>query len=258
MGVKHLSSAQARPVAVVTGAGRGIGRAISLELASHGCRVVLNHSQKESSDAATALCEEIQQMQMDAMVIQCDVRQVDQVQGMFDKIKAEFGPVDILINNAGIKRDKLLLRMTEQELDDVLDVNLKGTFNTTQAALGQMLKHQRQGRIVNITSIVGQIGNSGQASYAASKAGIMALTKSVAKEVGRKGITINAVAPGFIASTDMTKDLSTEKLLANIPLGRLGEPWEVASLVRFLALDPGAGYVTGACFTIDGGAATVL
>lgn len=237
-------------VAVVTGASRGIGRAIALALAAEGARVVVNYA--SSSASAEAVAAEIAELGSQAITLQADVSQPDQVEAMFSAVLDKWGRVDVLVNNAGIARDALLLRMKLEDWQAVLDLNLTGVFLCTKAASKVMLK-QRSGRIVNLTSVVGEMGNPGQANYSASKAGVIGFTKAVAKEFASRGVTVNAVAPGFIA-TDMTADLKVgEEVLKLIPLNRYGQPEEVAGLVRFLSADPAAAYITGQVINIDGG-----
>jgi 3-oxoacyl-[acyl-carrier protein] reductase len=237
-------------VAIVTGASRGIGRAIALELATHGAYIIVNYA--SSSRAAQALVEEITSGGGQALALQADVSQAEQVDALFNSVMEKCDRVDILINNAGITRDTLLLRMKLEDWQAVIDLNLTGVFLCTRAASKIMLK-KRSGRIINITSVAGQMGNPGQANYSAAKAGVIGFTKTVAKELASRGITVNAVAPGFIA-TDMTSKLSnTEEILKFIPLNRYGQPEEVAGMVRFLAADPAAAYITGQVFNVDGG-----
>lgn len=236
-------------VAIVTGASRGIGRAIALALASEGANVVVNYA--ASSTAADEVVAEIAQMGSSAVALQADVSQSEQVDAMLKAVTEKWGRVDVLVNNAGITRDTLLLRMKPEEWQAVIDLNLTGVFLCTRAVSKLMLK-QKSGRIINIASVAGQMGNPGQANYSAAKAGVIGFTKTVAKEVASRGITVNAVAPGFI-STDMTKDLKSDEILKFIPLGRYGAPEEVAGLVRFLAADPAAAYITGQTMNVDGG-----
>ncbi|WP_017652869.1 3-oxoacyl-[acyl-carrier-protein] reductase [Fortiea contorta] len=237
-------------VAIVTGASRGIGRAIALELSQYGASVVVNYA--SSSGAADSLVAEISGAGGEAIAIQADVSQAEQVDALFNTVIDKFKRVDILVNNAGITRDTLLLRMKPEDWQAVIDLNLTGVFLCTRAASKIMLK-QRSGRIINIASVAGQMGNPGQANYSAAKAGVIGFTKTVAKELASRGITVNAVAPGFI-STDMTSNLSnTEEILKYIPLGRYGQPEEIAGMVRFLAADPAAAYITGQVFNVDGG-----
>ncbi len=236
-------------VALVTGASRGIGRATALNLAQQGASVVVNYA--SSSDAAAEVVGEITAAGGSAVAIQADVSQAEQVDKLIGETKDKFGRLDILVNNAGITRDGLILRMKPQEWQAVIDLNLTGVFLCTKAASKIMLK-QRRGRIVNITSVAGQMGNPGQANYSAAKAGVIGFTKTVAKELASRGITVNAIAPGFI-NTDMTSDLSSEEILKLIPLGRYGKPEEVAGMIGFLAGDPAAAYITGQVFNVDGG-----
>ena len=224
-------------VAVITGASRGIGRAIAFELASQGAVIVVNYA--SSSGAADTVVTEITAAGGQAIALQADVSQGDQVDTLVKAVMEKFQRLDILVNNAGITRDTLLLRMKPEDWQAVIDINLTGVFLCTRAASKIMLK-QRSGRIINITSVAGQMGNPGQANYSAAKAGVIGFTKTVAKELASRGITVNAVAPGFIA-TDMTSNLShSEDIIKFIPLGRYGQPQEVAGMVRFLAADPAA------------------
>jgi 3-oxoacyl-[acyl-carrier protein] reductase len=237
-------------VAIVTGASRGIGRAIAIELASQGAIAVVNYA--NSSAAAEAVVTEITAAGGQAIAIQADVSKGDQVDTLVNAVMEKFSRVDILVNNAGITRDTLLLRLKPEDWQAVIDLNLTGVFLCTRAVSKIMLK-QRSGRIINITSVAGQMGNPGQSNYSAAKAGVIGFTKSVAKELATRGITVNAVAPGFI-TTDMTSDLNNpEDILKYIPLGRFGQPEEIAGMVRFLAADPAAAYVTGQVFNVDGG-----
>ncbi|MDZ8107469.1 MAG: 3-oxoacyl-[acyl-carrier-protein] reductase [Nostoc sp. DedQUE12a] len=237
-------------VAIVTGASRGIGRAIAIELATQGAIVVVNYA--SSSAAAEAVVTEITTAGGQAIALQADVSKVEQVDALINAVMEKFSRVDILVNNAGITRDTLLLRLKPEDWQAVIDLNLTGVFLCTRAVSKIMLK-QRSGRIISITSVAGQMGNPGQANYSAAKAGVIGFTKTVAKELASRGITVNAVAPGFIA-TDMTSDLNnTEDILKFIPLSRFGQPEEVAGMVRFLAADPAAAYITGQVFNVDGG-----
>lgn len=238
-------------VAIVTGASRGLGAAIALELASSGANVVVNYA--ASAGPAEEVVEQIKALGMRAIAVKADVSQEDEVTALFKAAMDEFGQVDVLVNNAGITRDGLMMRMKTQQFNDVISLNLGGVFQCTKAAFKAMAK-KRSGRIVNIASVVGQIGNPGQANYAAAKGGVLGMTKANAKEFSTRGVTVNAVCPGFIAS-DMTKDLNLDGIITMIPLGRLGEPSEVAGMVRFLALDPAAAYITGHEFNVDGGIA---
>ncbi|MEH2199829.1 3-oxoacyl-[acyl-carrier-protein] reductase [Nostoc sp.] len=237
-------------VAIITGASRGIGRAIAIELASQGAIAVVNYA--SSSAAAETVVTEITAAGGEAIAIQADVSKSDRVDALVNAVMEKFKRVDILVNNAGITRDTLLLRLKPEDWQAVIDLNLTGVFLCTRAVSKIMLK-QRSGRIINITSVAGQMGNPGQSNYSAAKAGVIGFTKSVAKELATRGITVNAVAPGFIA-TDMTSDLNNpEDILKYIPLGRFGQPEEVAGMVRFLAADPAANYITGQVFNVDGG-----
>ncbi|MBH8576907.1 3-oxoacyl-[acyl-carrier-protein] reductase [Nostocaceae cyanobacterium CENA369] len=237
-------------VAIVTGASRGIGKAIALQLATEGANVVVNYA--SSSAAADNVVAEITASGGQAIALQADVSKAEQVETLLNTVIEKFKRIDILVNNAGITRDTLLLRMKPEDWQAVIDLNLTGVFLCTRAASKVMLK-QRYGRIINITSVAGLMGNPGQANYSAAKAGVIGFTKTIAKELASRGITVNAVAPGFIA-TDMTSNLNnTEDILKYIPLGRYGQPEEVAGMVRFLAADPAAAYITGQVFNVDGG-----
>jgi len=238
-------------VAIVTGSARGIGRQIALELARQGCRVVINY--RVSAAKAESVRDIIQREGHEAIAVRADVSDPAQAQHLVESALQSFGTVDILVNNAGISRDNLLLRMSEEDWDAVLNTNLKGAFNCCKAVQRTLLR-KRSGRIINVSSVVGITGNAGQANYAAAKAGLIGMTKSLAKELGARNITVNAVAPGFI-DTEMTARLPKDvvaKALAQIPLGRLGRVEDVAALVTFLASDR-AGYITGQVFRIDGG-----
>jgi 3-oxoacyl-[acyl-carrier protein] reductase len=236
-------------VAIVTGASRGIGRATALQLAAQGAKVAVNYA--SSSGAADAVVNEIKAAGGDAIAIGADVSQAEAVEQLVAAVMNQWGRIDVLVNNAGITKDTLLLRMKLEDWQAVIDLNLTGVFLCTKAISKIMLK-QKSGRIINITSVAGQMGNPGQANYSAAKAGVIGFTKTVAKELSSRGITVNAVAPGFIA-TDMTNDLKAEGILQFIPLGRYGQPEEVAGMIRFLAADPAAAYITGQTFNVDGG-----
>ncbi len=237
-------------VAIVTGSTRGIGRAIAEELARQGARVVISG---RNAELANTVAEAIRQNGGEAIAIPADVSQMSDAQKLIQETVKHWERVDILVNNAGITRDNLLLRMSEEEWDTVLQVNLKGAFNCTKSVTRQMMK-QRYGRIINITSVVGLMGNAGQANYAASKAGLIGFTKSVARELASRNITCNAVAPGYIQTdmTDALDDAVKEALQQQIPLGRLGEPQDVARVVAFLCSDAAA-YITGQVINVDGG-----
>jgi len=238
-------------LALVTGAGRGIGRAIALELAKNGFDVAVNYNR--SSEQAEALCEEIKALGVNAMAFQADVGDSEQVKKLFAAIKDAMGTVSVLVNNAGITRDTLLVRMKPEDWQAVLTTNLNAAFYCTQAAVRDMAKN-RWGRIISIASVVGLTGNAGQANYAASKAGIIGFTKSVAREYAARGITANAIAPGFI-DTDMTEVLKPdmkEAILKSIPAGRMGSPEDVAKAVAFLAGEASS-YITGQTLAVDGG-----
>lgn len=238
-------------VALVTGGGRGIGRAIALALADAGADVAVAVSRDLA--AAEGVAEEIRAKGRRAIASQTDVSSGTATEELVAAVVTELGRIDILVNNAGITRDGLIMRMSEEDWDVVLDVNLKGTFNCTKAAVKRMIR-QRSGRIVNVTSIMGITGNGGQANYAASKAGIIGLTKSTAKEVGSRGITCNAVAPGWV-QTQMTEHLPealAEQVLKQVSLGRLGKPEDIASAVLFLSSEASS-YITGQVLVVDGG-----
>lgn len=238
-------------IALVTGASRGIGRAIALRLAEAGATVVVNYAGNVKA------AQEVESMIVDAggkaMLIQADIANTEAVDDMIKNINKEYGKIDILVNNAGITRDNLLMRMKESDWDDVINTNLKGIYNSTKAVSKFMMK-QRSGRIVNMASVVGLTGNAGQANYAAAKAGVIGFSKSMAKELASRGITVNTVAPGFI-ETDMTAVLADqvkEELVSRIPLARLGNAKDVANAVMFLVSDE-ASYITGQTLNVDGG-----
>lgn len=237
--------------ALVTGASRGIGRSIALALAEAGANVAVNYSGSET--AAQAVVEEIKQLGVQAFAVQANVGQTEQAENLIKEVTNVFGRIDILVNNAGITRDNLIMRMKEEEFDQVIETNLKGVFNCLKSVSRPMMK-QRYGRIINISSVVGVLGNAGQANYVAAKAGVIGLTKSSARELASRGITVNCVAPGFI-DTDMTRELSEDlrdKMIQDIPLARLGQPEEIAKVVVFLASE-GASYMTGQTLHVDGG-----
>ncbi len=237
--------------ALVTGASRGIGRSIALQLAEEGYNVAVNYA--GSKDKAEAVVEEIKAKGVESFAIQANVAKGDEVKEMIKEVVSQFGSVDVLVNNAGITKDNLLMRMKEQEWDDVIDTNLKGVFSCIQKVTPQMLR-QRSGAIINLTSIVGAMGNPGQANYVATKAGVIGLTKTAARELASRGITVNAVAPGFIVS-DMTNALSDDlkdQMLEQIPLKRFGEDTDIANTVAFLASDK-AKYITGQTIHVNGG-----
>ncbi|QNI93758.1 beta-ketoacyl-(acyl-carrier-protein) reductase (KR) [Synechococcus sp. A15-127] len=243
------STALTGQTALVTGGGRGIGRAIALALAESGMEVVVNYS--SSAAAAEEVVELITASGGKAYALQANVAMEEDVDGLIKTVLERSGRLDVLVNNAGITRDGLLMRMKTSEWQAVIDLNLTGVFLCSRAVARPMLK-QKSGRIINITSVVGLMGNAGQANYAAAKAGVVGLTRSTAKELASRGITVNAVAPGFIA-TDMTKDLDADAILRDIPLGTFGTQEQVAGAVRFLATDPASAYITGQVLQVDGG-----
>ena len=240
-------------IALVTGASRGIGRAIAVTLAANGATVIVNYN--GSKDAADAVVEEIKAAGGNAVSYGCNVSDFEQCGQMITEIIKEYKHLDILVNNAGITRDGLLMRMSEEDYDAVLNINLKGCFNTIRHASRQLLK-QREGKIINISSVSGILGNAGQANYSASKAGVIGLTKSVARELASRGINVNAVAPGFV-TTDMTEAMTEEAkkaLISQIPLQRTGTTEDIAQAVLFLA-SPASNYITGQVLSVDGGMA---
>ena len=240
-----------KKTALVTGAGKGIGRAIALALAKMGVLVIVNY--RGSKEQAEETVQKIREMGQEAEAYPCDVSDFQAVETMMKTIVSKYGRLDILVNNAGITKDGLILKMSEEDFDKVVDTNLKGTFHTIRHASRQMIR-QTSGRIINISSVSGVMGNPGQANYAAAKAGIIGLTKTMAKELGSRGITVNAIAPGFI-ETDMTAVLSEsvqQNIQAQIPLGHFGKPEDVAAAAAFLASEE-AGYITGQVLCVDGG-----
>ena len=245
------SSRLAGKVALVTGSARGIGRAVALELASEGADIAVNYL--TSADAAEATVGEIKALGVKAVAIQADVSDAEQVNNMVSTVVEKLGDLSILVNNAGLTRDGLVVRMSQDNWKEVIDSNLTGTFNCLQRCAKHMMK-KRYGRIMNLSSVVGIEGNAGQANYAASKAGIIGLANSVAKELGSRSVTVNTIAPGFI-ETEMTQELSEDRqqmILNQIPLGRFGSPEEIGKLTAFLCSDDAA-YITGATIRIDGG-----
>ena len=248
-----MSEEKLTRAAVVTGGSRGIGRAVCVALAKQGCNVVVNYCHGEAAAAETAaLCKELG---VEAVTVQADVSTAEGCKKLFEEAVNAFGRVDILVNNAGVTRDNLILRLSEEDFDTVLNANLKGAFLCCKEAARRMVR-QRYGRIVNLSSVVGLRGNAGQTNYSASKAGLIGLTKSLAKELASRNVTVNAVAPGFIVTdmTDAVPEKVKESVLGNIPERRFGQPSEVASLVAFLASDDAA-YITGQAIEIDGGLA---
>lgn len=246
-----MSEALKGQTALVTGASRGIGRSIALGLADLGANVAVNYAGSEA--AAAEVVEAIRAKGVSAIAVKSNVGRTEETDAMVKQVLETFGRIDILVNNAGITRDNLIMRMKEEEFDQVIETNLKGVFNCLKAVTRPMMK-QRYGRIINISSVVGALGNPGQANYVAAKAGVIGLTKSAARELASRGITVNAVAPGFI-DTDMTRELPEdmrEGLLGGIPLARLGQPEEIAGVVAFLA-SSSASYMTGQVLHVDGG-----
>lgn len=238
-------------VALVTGGSRGIGRAIAIALAEKGAKVAINYAGRE--DAANETVSIIQKNGGEAIAIKANVADYEEVEQMVKRVVETFGSLDILVNNAGITRDNLILRMKESDWDDVINTNLKGVFNCTKAVTRQMMK-QRGGRIINISSVVGVAGNAGQANYVAAKAGVIGLTKTTAKELASRNITVNAIAPGFIETemTDALGDDLKQEMLKQIPLSSFGQPEDVANVVLFLASDASR-YITGQTIHVDGG-----
>ncbi|URZ14338.1 3-oxoacyl-[acyl-carrier-protein] reductase [Clostridium felsineum] len=238
-------------VAVVTGAGRGLGRAIALKLASEGAKLVVNYRNSEAE--TQKLVKEIEELGSEAISVKADISKFNEAETIIKKAVEKYGTVDVLVNNAGITKDNLLLRMKEEDFDNVINVNLKGSFNCTKHASRVMLK-KKSGKIINISSVIGLVGNAGQVNYAAAKAGIIGMTKSVAKELASRGITVNAIAPGIIKSdmTDALKEEQRQQILETVPLKRVGTPEDVSNLVLFLASELSS-YITGQVINVDGG-----
>jgi len=249
-----LAVAEDAKVCFVTGSSKGLGKSIAIALGAKGQKIVVNYSSEGSLDSAMDTVNIIKGAGGEAIAIQGDISKPDQVKTMFDKAMETYGRVDVLVNNAGTTRDMLVMRMKPESWQQVIDVNLSGVFYCTQAFF-KIASKQRSGRIINISSIVGKIGNPGQANYAAAKGGVIGMTYATAKEFAVRGVTVNCVCPGYI-ETDMTAKLDPEyikKVSSIIPLGRLGKPEEVAGMVSFLALDPAGDYITGHTFNVDGG-----
>ena len=239
--------------AIITGASRGIGKAIAIKFAKEGANIVINYRNNE--EEALKVTEELEQLGVKTLIVKADISDLKQAENLIKQAKKEFGQVDILINNAGITKDNLIIRMKESEFDQVIKINLKGAFNCLKAVTPIMLK-QRSGKIVNMSSVVGVIGNPGQVNYCASKAGLIGMTKSLAREIGVRGINVNAIAPGFI-DTDMTRVLTEEQkknILSQIPLNKFGNIEDIANTALFLASE-NSNYITGQVIHIDGGMA---
>lgn len=239
--------------AVITGASRGIGRAIALKFAKEGANIVLNYRNSETE--ALTLKEELDKLGSNTLIIKADVSNFDEAENLIKEAKNTFGKVDILVNNAGITKDTLLIRMKEEDFDKVIEINLKGAFNCLRAVSPIMIR-QKEGKIINMSSVVGVVGNAGQVNYSASKAGVIGMTKSLAREIGSKNINVNAIAPGFI-DTDMTRVLSEDQkknIISGVPLKRLGQVEDIANLAVFLASDK-SNYITGQVIHVDGGMA---
>ena len=241
--------------AVITGSTRGIGKAIAIKYASLGCNIVINYRSEKDEVNARELSDEIGKLGVDTLIVKANIGDFEEAKNLVEKAKEKFGKVDILVNNAGITKDNLILRMNESDFDDVINVNLKGSFNCLKAVTPIMLK-QKRGKIINMASVVGVIGNPGQVNYCASKAGVIGMTKSLAKELGGKNINVNAIAPGFI-DTDMTRVLSEDQkknILSQVPLKRLGLASDIANVAAFLASED-SDYITGQVIHVDGGMA---
>ena len=241
--------------AVITGSTRGIGKAIAIKYASLGCNIVINYRSEKDEVNARELSDEIGKLGVDTLIVKANIGDFEEAKNLVEKAKEKFGKVDILVNNAGITKDNLILRMNESDFDNVINVNLKGSFNCLKAVTPIMLK-QKHGKIINMASVVGVIGNPGQVNYCASKAGVIGMTKSLAKELGGKNINVNAIAPGFI-DTDMTRVLSEEQkknILSQVPLKRLGLVSDIANVAAFLASED-SDYITGQVIHVDGGMA---
>lgn len=241
--------------AVITGSTRGIGKAIAIKYASLGCNIVINYKSENDEVNARELSDEICKLGVDTLIVKANVGDFEEAKNLVEKAKEKFGKVDILVNNAGITKDNLILRMNESDFDNIINVNLKGSFNCLKAVTPIMLK-QKRGKIINMASVVGVIGNPGQVNYCASKAGVIGMTKSLAKELGGKNINVNAIAPGFI-DTDMTRVLSEDQkknILSQVPLKRLGLVSDIANVAAFLASED-SDYITGQVIHVDGGMA---
>ena len=241
--------------AVITGSTRGIGKAIAIKYASLGCNIVINYRSEKDEVNARELSDEIGKLGVDTLIVKANIEDFEEAKNLVEKAKEKFGKVDILVNNAGITKDNLILRMNESDFDNVINVNLKGSFNCLKAVTPIMLK-QKHGKIINMASVVGVIGNPGQVNYCASKAGVIGMTKSLAKELGGKNINVNAIAPGFI-DTDMTRVLSEDQkknILSQVPLKRLGLASDIANVAAFLASED-SDYITGQVIHVDGGMA---
>lgn len=237
--------------AIITGGARGIGKEIARTLAENGANIAINY--RNFNDEIKAFVEELEANGVKVLTFKCDVSNEEEVEAFINEVKNTFGSIDILVNNAGITKDGLLLRMSEKDFSDVIDVNLKGTFNMTKAVSSIMVR-QRFGKIINISSVVGVAGNAGQCNYAASKAGVIGFSKSIARELASRNVNVNVIAPGYI-NTDMTKvlpDRVKEEVLKTIPMKKIGEPREVANLVLFLSSDL-SNYITGQVINVDGG-----